>query len=103
MCAKISSWNASNRIYRAVTTQLNNADAKQQRGTKPPQRKTNDHDMNVLIEFINKFPRYKSHYGRSFTDREYLSPNLNIMKMYREYMIVCEFRQIPILSEYIFR
>lgn len=92
-----------NRVYRAVMTQLKNPDAKEQRGYRPSPRKTNNIDMNFLIEFINKFPRYKSHYGRASTDKEYLSPHLNIMKMYREYKIVCEFRQTTILSEYIFR
>lgn len=93
----------SNRVYRALDSTTVNPSAKDQRGRRPSPKKTRQADMNVLIEYIKRFPRYKSHYGRASSDREYLSPHLNIIKMYREYKIICDSRNIPILSEYIFR
>lgn len=93
----------SSRVYRAISTTRINPDPKERRGCAPSARKTSEGDKKFLKEFINKFPRYKSHYGRTYTDREYLSPNLNISKMYREYELICSFELRPILSKHIFR
>lgn len=93
----------SDRVYRAIKSININPSAKEHRGSGPSSRKTNELDMRNLKDFINKFPRYQSHYGRSSSDKEYLSPHLNIMKMYREYRLECEFRKVPVLSEHIFR
>lgn len=98
-CIQVS----SNKVNNAINSIKCNPSAQEQRGKKPSCNKTDANDKKILIDFIDKFPRYRSHYGRSSSDRYYLSPNLNIMKMYREYKLVCEFRQTPVLSEHFFR
>lgn len=93
----------SQRVYRALNTVTTNPTAKDRRGYQPSKNKSNERDKQYLKDFIAKFPKYKSHYGRNDSDREYLAPNLNIRKMYREYVLVSEFRQRTVLSEYMFR
>lgn len=91
------------RVYRAVLSANTNPSAEERRGNRPSWNKSNVIDLAYLRDFINKFPRYKSHYGRSSSDKEYLSPYLNIRRMYREYKILCEFSQKQVLSEHMFR
>lgn len=79
----------SNRVYRAMHSLGVNPSAKEHRGSGPSPRKTNDFNMRNLKDFINKFPRYQSHYGRSSSAKKYLSPHLNMIKMYREYKLLC--------------
>lgn len=98
-CIQVS----SSRVNNAMNSIIHNPSAREQRGKKQSWNKTDANDKQIVIDFIDKFPRYRSHYGRSSSDKYYLSPNLNIMKMYREYKLVCEFRQTPVLSEHIFR
>ena len=80
-----------------------NPTAKDHRGCHPSKNKTNGRDIQFVKDFISKFPKYKSHYGRMDSNREYLAPHLNLRKMYREYVAVTEFRQRNVLSEYMFR
>lgn len=91
------------RVYRAIGTVQSNPTAKDHRGNRQSKNKTNERDRQYVKEFIAKFPKYKSHYGRKDSDRDYLAPNLNIRKMYREYVAVSEFRQRTVLSESMFR
>lgn len=93
----------SKRIYRAIGTNQSNPTAKERRGTKPSINKSNERDIQYIKEFIRKFPKYKSHYGRKDSDRDYLAPNMNLRKMYGEYVAVAEFRQRTVLSEHMFR
>lgn len=93
----------SKRVYRAIDTLKSNPTAKDHRGIQPPKNKTNERDELYVKEFIAKFPKYKSHYGRNDSNREYLPPHLNIRKMYREYVAVTEFRQRTVLKESMFR
>ncbi|CAG4933963.1 unnamed protein product [Parnassius apollo] len=39
-----------------------------------------------IIEHIDKFPKYKSHYYRAQTDRMYLPPDMTLSKMYDLYL-----------------
>lgn len=40
---------------------------------------------NLVRSHINSFPRQPSHYSRHKTEREFLSPDLSVSKMYREF------------------
>ena len=49
-------------------------------------RKTfNDSDQQKIKDHINSFPRDESHYGRAKSCKEYLSPDLNVSRMYNSY------------------
>lgn len=89
-------------MQRAIKSSVVNANALDLRG-KFPTRKTKDEDMSFVMNFIRKFPCYSSHYGSSSTDRMYLNPNLNIIKLYREYAALCRFENRTVLSENVFR
>lgn len=89
-------------IYRAIKTVISNETASDPRGRNST-RKTCQRDITFLKNFIKKFPSYHSHYGRSESDKKYLSPSLNIKRLYREYSIVCEFKKRKTLSEWKFR
>lgn len=93
----------SGRIQRAIQTFKSNPIAVDCRGKKEPAIKTAAHDKRFLKQFIEKFPRYMSHYGRQKSQMHYLAPNLNITKMYKEYEIVCHFHERKVLSEHMFR
>lgn len=79
-------------LKRAIKSAVTNANAKDLRGSFPT-RKTAENDLQFVINFIKKFPSYSSHYGASSSKRKYLNPNLNIMKLYREYVMCCEFKK----------
>ncbi|MCP3933370.1 MAG: hypothetical protein GY705_30240, partial [Bacteroidetes bacterium] len=53
------------------------------RGQKVPVNKTPQDDIAFIKQHVESFPKYSSHYGNS--NREYLSPNLNLNKMYELY------------------
>lgn len=47
-------------------------------------------DAVKFIEYhIKMFPAYKSHYSRIHSEKQYLSPDLSISKMYRLYNTLC--------------
>ena len=57
------------------------------RGKHPPKNKTKESDIENVKTFINKFAKYTSHYSRNKNpNREYLSPDLNITKLYEMYV-----------------
>lgn len=62
-------------------------------------------DISFLKTFIKKFPCHQSHYGPSNSNSivKYLNPNLNIIKMYREYCLICQAMKQRVLSEWLFR
>lgn len=93
----------SGRVYRAVESSKLNAPAIDNRGRAPSKNKTKDADKEFVCEFINRFPRYESHYGRSTSNKQYLSPNLNAMKLFREYELICNFEKRKPVSQYMFR
>lgn len=98
-CLQISN-NQPNRAYNSITS---NPSATDRRGKVPPKNKTNEIDKLFVRDFINKFPRYRSHYCRKLSDRFYLSPGLNLMKLYREYELLCDFENRTCLKEHMFR
>ncbi|XP_072387712.1 uncharacterized protein [Diabrotica undecimpunctata] len=68
-----------------------------------PHNKRNRGDAEYLMEFINKFPVYESHYCMHHTSKKYLPPNLNMSLMYTEYKKSCEVVEKKPLSLFVFR
>lgn len=93
---------ARSRMHSAARTITSNETAKQNRG-RFPTRKTNESDITFVKEFIDKFPKYESHYKISRSNRKYLSPFLNIKTLYREYCSKCNLERMKPLSEWKFR
>ena len=61
-----------------------------QRGKCPSGNKISDDDAKFITDHILSFPRVESHYCRSSTNKQYLSPELNIAKMYELYKQRCK-------------
>lgn len=98
-CLQITN-NQANRSFNSTTT---NPSAVDRRGKVPPANKKLESDKLFVKQFINRFPRYRSHYCRKMSNRHYLMPGLNLKKMYREYEIVCDFEKRLCLKEHMFR
>lgn len=92
------------RIYNAATTIKINESTKDLRGNFPT-RKTEDHEILFVKEFIDSFPRYESHYKLSHFNKKYLSPFWNIKRLYREYCLKFNFEYptLKTVSEWKFR
>lgn len=92
-----------NQANRSFDSTSSNPSAIDRRGKKPPANKIPESDKSFVKEFINRFPRYRSHYCRKMSNRYYLMPGLNLRKMYREYNLVCDFEERTCLKEHMFR
>ena len=68
------------------------------RGRKIPGNKLSHFKQTELRSFLNKFPKYKSHY--SMSNRLYFSPELTIAKIFKIYQEDCESKPV---SESTFR
>ncbi|KAK7874093.1 hypothetical protein R5R35_004637 [Gryllus longicercus] len=55
------------------------------RGNRQSNRKFSDSDRTLVCSHIESFPRYESHYGRKDSSKEYLSPDLNISRLYQAF------------------
>lgn len=97
-CLQIS----KNKMRHAYKCVISNETAKDNRGNFPT-RKTDDDDVTFVKDFISKFPTYESHYKLSKSNIKYLSPFLNIIRLYREYCIKCQFEKKKAVSEWKFR
>lgn len=73
-------------LHSAINSAVTNEVAKDFRGSLS-HNKTKDSDILFVKEFIDKFPKYESHYKLSSTNIKYLSPYWNIRRMYLEYEI----------------
>lgn len=94
---------SKHRCNYAVKSAKENPSSIDNRGRRSSVNKISESDMNYVKEFISKFPKYESHYGRSASKKMYLSPSLNTMKMYKEYKCLSEFHNRKIISETTFR
>ena len=75
-----------------------------QRGKHPPANKTSDGVIDGIKAHINSFPHYKSHYSRKDNPhKKFLSPHLNVQKMYRLYKEKCEEDDTRAASEWVYR
>lgn len=73
-------------FYRAIVSNASNPNAVDLRGSSK-NRKTSEEDVDFVKSFIHQFPRYQSHYKNlnSNSTAEYLSPTINLSRMYQEY------------------
>lgn len=90
------------KMFHATKSFLSNETAKDLRGNIST-RKTKDSDIDFIKDFISEFPTYESHYKVSRSDKKYLSPFLNIKRMYREYCLKCKFMKKKVVKEWKFR
>lgn len=75
------------RITRAlVNKNKGETPPKDRRGRQSSKNKTSDIKVNGVKDFINRFPKYESHYARHKSlNRLYLSPDLSVGIMYKLY------------------
>lgn len=97
-CLQVSKSSLNRSINSAITNEL----ANEKRG-KCCNRKTDERDLNFVMKFIRRFPCYRSHYAATKSGIKFLNPHLNIVRLYREYKIVCEFNKRKAVSEWKFR
>lgn len=90
------------RIERALKSMIKNPSAAETRGRGPPANKTSEQDRSKVINFINLFPKYESHYSRKKSSKKFLHPNLNLNKLFDEYKNSCEFKNEHPVSHYVF-
>lgn len=56
------------------------------RGRHIPANVTSEDRLKKVVEHINSFPKYESHYTRRVNDKQYLNTDLNLTKMYKLYL-----------------
>jgi hypothetical protein len=98
-CLQIS----QSRVQRAINSAKRNTTAIDRRGASAPGNKTDPNDKLFLKKYIEAFPKYRSHYRREASQKEYLGPGLNLAKMYKLYHEFCEFKSRRPVAEYVFR
>lgn len=95
---------SSSKIQRAISKQIENRiHPGDKRGKKAPKNKSNESDVEFVVEFISSIPQYESHYTRKKSQKKYLSPGLTIKKLYIEYCSKCSDANRNRLSETMFR
>ena len=75
-----------------------------QHGRHEPINKTSEERIDLVKSHMESFPRYTSHYSRSDNpNRKYLSPELNLTKMYLLYKDHCTAKSVDPVSEWAYR
>ena len=75
-----------------------------QRGRHEPVNKTREEDIDFVKQHVESFPQYQSHYSReSNPNRKYLSPDLNLIKMYELYKKACADADRQPISDWVYR
>lgn len=69
-------------MRRALDSVMKNPTGIEKRGKHIPKNKTSDADKQTVREFIQRVPKYESHYGRSSSQRKYLHHNISLKKLY---------------------
>ncbi|KAG5864778.1 hypothetical protein JTB14_016705 [Gonioctena quinquepunctata] len=77
--------------------------AEDRRGKHSNHPKVPNKDREEIRRHIKMFPSYESHYSRSHTKKQYLSPDLSISKMYRLYVTYCLEKNITPRNEALYR
>ncbi|CAH2207420.1 jg21599, partial [Pararge aegeria aegeria] len=60
----------------------------EKRGNKIKHRKYSEDIVKLIKEHVATFPREESHYGRARSQKEYLSPDLNINRLYNAFKVL---------------
>jgi len=97
---------SNGRLGRALSSQAAGGGAphQDQRGRHVPANKTSQEKIEQIKEHIAKFPCYQSHYSRHDNpNRQYLSPDLSIPKMYALYKDHCSEQGLDAVSEWKYR
>lgn len=77
-------WISTKRVNTALI-KIRNLDIKDKRGIRGGHNKTSEEYVNSIINFINKIPKYVSHYRRENTTKLFLPTDLTIAKLYNQY------------------
>lgn len=59
------------------------------RGRHKPKNKTSILDTQFILNHIKSYPAFDSHYCRQQSEKKYLHPNLNLSKIYNQYIYLC--------------
>ena len=92
----------SARVHRALQ-KVNSGNIIDQRGRHSAWNKLAETDTNFVKQHIKSFPTFKSHYSRKDTEKDYLSPDLNLSIMYRLYEDLCKEKQRKPVSQCAYR
>ena len=91
VCQKcfLKTFGETDRFVRTVISKkLNGIDnLPDKRGKCAPPNKLNEDKVKEIIDHINSFPAYESHYTRKVSAVKYLAPDLSIAEMYRSYSV----------------
>ena len=74
-----------------------------ERGKHAPGNKTEEAVVEQVKQHVDSFPKYCSHYSRHDNpNRQYLSPELSVVKMYTMYKAECEKSGNKFMSEWVY-
>lgn len=73
------------RIFSALKSIKSNTAAVDKRGKGSSANKRSTALLENVRQFIDRIPKYESHYSRSNTQRKYLHHSLNLATLYKEY------------------
>jgi hypothetical protein len=93
----------SGRIFGALNKNEKNPAAVENRGKSSAVNKTSDFHHQAVCNFIDRIPKYESHYGRNKSQKKYLHHTLNMKTLYKEYKGNCDPKKGECVSENIFR
>lgn len=92
-----------NRVFGALNSFETNSSATEKRGIATSANKTSEFHHQTVRNFIDRIPKYESHYGRTDSQRQYLHHCLNLAKLYAENKGNCDPKKGECVSENIFR
>lgn len=92
----------SARIHRALQ-KAESGNLIDQRGRHTAWNKLDEADTEYVKTHIASFPTYKSYYSRKDTEKDYLSPDLNLSLMYKLYETKCKEEQRKSVSQAAYR
>ena len=79
------------------------APATDKRGKGSAPNKIREELVQNVVDHINTFPLYESHYCREKSKKKYLNPELNIPKMYEMYIEYCQENQFEPVKKWKYR